>query len=312
MNQTITIKTGNPIVDEVATLNLTGNIIPESWYHTITNKNGKVYTLAILILADITYWYRPTEIRDETTLSVSYTKKFHDDDYLQRSYEQLMDKFNISKKQARDAIVTLEDLGVIKRHFKNITISGISLSNVMFIELIPDVLRMLTYPSINQNNPDGEDPYKKIDTRLRQSSYPSTLRETTHNENVETYTKTTTENTPNTSAKTSTSHEAEKSSFVVDGQIISLFADLGLSAKDFEAIAKASGNDLQKCQTAIELLNQQRGKIQNVAGWLIKAVKEGYHSVSKSPTRKNGFHDFEEREHPDDYWDQLELALLRK
>ena len=106
MEKTITITSGNPIVDQVATMNLTGNIIPESWYHTIINENGKTNTLAILILADIVYWYRPTEERDETTLSVSYSKKFHDEDYLQRSYEQLMEKFNISKRQARDALIS--------------------------------------------------------------------------------------------------------------------------------------------------------------------------------------------------------------
>ena len=116
MNMMIQTRTGNPIVDAVATLNITGNVIPEAWYHTIVNEKGKVNCLAIHILADIVYWYRPTENRDETTLSVTYTKKFHDDDYLQRSYEQLMDKFNISRKQAYDAIVMLESLGVIRRH----------------------------------------------------------------------------------------------------------------------------------------------------------------------------------------------------
>ena len=74
MNNNITLKTGNPIVDEVATLNITGNVIPHAWYYTIVNEKGKVNYLAINILADIVYWYRPTEHRDETTLSVSYTK----------------------------------------------------------------------------------------------------------------------------------------------------------------------------------------------------------------------------------------------
>ena len=97
MTNSIKQTTQNPIVDTVGKMNLTGNVIPESWYHTIKNKNGKVNPLAILILSDIVYWYRPTEIRDEATLSVSYSKKFHDDNYLQRSYEQLMDKFNIFK-----------------------------------------------------------------------------------------------------------------------------------------------------------------------------------------------------------------------
>ena len=75
MNMMIQTRTGNPIVDAVATLNITGNVIPEAWYHTIVNEKGKVNCLAIHILADIVYWYRPTENRDETTLSVTYTKK---------------------------------------------------------------------------------------------------------------------------------------------------------------------------------------------------------------------------------------------
>ena len=147
MTKSINPSTKNSIVDAVGKLNLTGNIVPESWYYTIVNDKGKTNPLAILILADIVYWYRPTEERNETTLSVSYSNKFHDENYLQRSYEQLMEKFNISKKQARDALIFLEDLGVVKRHFKNIVVAGLSLSNVMFLELVPDVLEKLTFPS---------------------------------------------------------------------------------------------------------------------------------------------------------------------
>lgn len=192
MNSTITIKTGNPIVDEIATLNISGNVIPESWYHTITNENGKVNCLAIHILADIVYWYRPTEHRDESTLSVTYTKKFHDDHYLQRSYDQLMQKFNISKKQAYDAVVALENLG--------------------------------------------------------------------------------------------------------------------LSEKDALTIVKASGNDISKCKTAKSILCQQTQKIQNVFGWLIRAVTENYQSVSKKPAaKKNSFHDYQQRDYD---FEELEKILI--
>ena len=61
----IKLKTGNKIVDKVGEMNISGNIIPEAWYHTVNNKNGKPNALAILILADIVNWYRPTEHRDE-------------------------------------------------------------------------------------------------------------------------------------------------------------------------------------------------------------------------------------------------------
>ena len=157
--------TGNKIVDAVAKMQLTGNIVHEAWYHTVTKKNGKCCPLAVLILADIVYWYRPAEHRDEETQAVTYYKKFHDNDYLQRSYAQIMSRYGISKKQAYEALVVLENLGVIKRHFRTITTSGGNrMGNVMFLELIPEVLMKLTYPDedpiakkVNSSLPAGDD-----------------------------------------------------------------------------------------------------------------------------------------------------------
>lgn len=67
--------TGNAIVDENAKLDITGNIIPQAWYQTITRDNGKPNLTAIIILADIVYWYKPTEIRDEVTGQVVELKR---------------------------------------------------------------------------------------------------------------------------------------------------------------------------------------------------------------------------------------------
>lgn len=298
MNHTIAIKTGNPIVDEMAALNISGNVIPEAWYHTITNENGKVNCLAIHILADIVYWYRPTEHRDEATLSVTYTKKFHDDDYLQRSYDQLMQKFNISKKQAYDAVVALEKLGVIKRHFKTIYTSNIPLANVMFIELIPEVLKSLTYPGIY------EGAYKNVDTPLQNGKEVSTKTGIPTCENIGTYTNTTTDNTPNISTSTP---EPDMAASVVN-EAKNIFTDLGLSEKDILTIVKASGNDISKCKVAKNILCRQTQKNQKVAGWLIRAVTENYQSVSKKPTsKKNSFHDYQQRDYD---FEELEKCLL--
>ena len=67
--------TGNTIVDENAKLNISGNIIPQTWYRTVVRESGKPNLTAIVILADIVYWYRPTEIRDESTGQVVALKK---------------------------------------------------------------------------------------------------------------------------------------------------------------------------------------------------------------------------------------------
>ena len=95
--------TGNQIVDQVGGMNFTGNIIPASWYRTIVGSDGRPHWIAICLLSEIVYWYRPSEIRDEKSGKVTgYRKKFRSD-LLQKSYRELCGKFNISKKQARAA-----------------------------------------------------------------------------------------------------------------------------------------------------------------------------------------------------------------
>lgn len=67
--------TGNPIVDEVGTMNFTGNVIPMVWFKTIRYPNGAPNNNAIHILADIVYWYRPKEERDEESGQLICMKK---------------------------------------------------------------------------------------------------------------------------------------------------------------------------------------------------------------------------------------------
>lgn len=138
--------TGNAIVDENAKLNLSGNIIPQAWYKTIARDNGKPNLTAIVILADIVYWYRPVEVRDEVTGQVMEFKKKFKADLLQRSYHQISEQFGISKKEATNAVVFLEKLGVVRRVFRTINISGLVINNVLYLELCVSKLRELTYP----------------------------------------------------------------------------------------------------------------------------------------------------------------------
>ena len=136
---------GNEIVDQSSQLNISGNIIPQAWYKSIVRENGKPHLTAIVILADIVYWYKPTEIRDEGSGQVVALKKKFKADLLQRSYQQISDEFGISKKEATNAIIFLEKLGVIQRVFRNLVINGITVTNVLFIELKVERLKELTY-----------------------------------------------------------------------------------------------------------------------------------------------------------------------
>lgn len=90
---------GNKIVDQSSQLNISGNIIPQTWYKSIVRENGKPYLTAIVILADIVYWYKPTEIRDEGSGQLVALKKKFKADLLQRSYQQISDEFGISKRK---------------------------------------------------------------------------------------------------------------------------------------------------------------------------------------------------------------------
>ena len=125
--------TGNRIVDASAEISITGNITPQAWYKTIVKETGKPHLAAIVILSDIVYWYRPTELRDESTGQIIAIRKKFKADLLQRSYQQ-------------NAIIFLEKLGVIKRVFRTINLNGLVVNNVLYIELIVEKLKELTYP----------------------------------------------------------------------------------------------------------------------------------------------------------------------
>ena len=64
-----------PTVLAIEQMDLSGNMIPPSWYQQIKTDTGKTALLAINILADVVYWYRPTICRDEETgLIISKSK----------------------------------------------------------------------------------------------------------------------------------------------------------------------------------------------------------------------------------------------
>lgn len=137
----------NPIVDAMGTINITGNIVPTIWYKTVLKENGKPYLLAIAILADIVYWYRPTEVRDQNTGQITGWRKRFSEDILRQSYQYYADLYGESKKTVKTAIDRLEELQAVKRHFRTVSYGdGLISNNVMYVELIPTKVYELTYP----------------------------------------------------------------------------------------------------------------------------------------------------------------------
>lgn len=125
----------------IGQINLTGNVTPASWWRHITLPSGRPDQTAITLLAEIVYWYRPSEVRDEITGAlVGYRKRFHGDK-LQRSYQAFADQFGFSKREATDALKRLRDAGFITLELRTIqTSEGMTLSNVLFIEPVPEAV----------------------------------------------------------------------------------------------------------------------------------------------------------------------------
>ena len=159
--------TGNAIVDEVSEMNFSGNVVPLTWFKTMLGESGKPMLLAIDLLADIVYWYRPKEIRDEGTGDLIGFQKRFKADLLQRSYRQIEQRFGVTKKQARTALDYLCKIGVIRKHLRNeLTSDGTPLHNNMYLELVPEKLKELTYPQFDDDVPLREPPSANEDTRV--------------------------------------------------------------------------------------------------------------------------------------------------
>ncbi|EBS2696127.1 replication protein [Salmonella enterica subsp. enterica serovar Newport] len=125
----------------IGQINLTGNVTPASWWRHITLPSGRPDQTAIALLAEIVYWYRPSEVRDEITGAlVGYRKRFHGDK-LQRSYQAFADQFGFSKREATDALKRLRDAGFITLELRTVQRSdGMTLSNVLFVEPVPEAI----------------------------------------------------------------------------------------------------------------------------------------------------------------------------
>ena len=159
--------TGNAIVDEVSEMNFSGNVVPLTWFKTMLGESGKPMLLAIDLLADIVYWYRPKEIRDEGTGDLIGFQKRFKADLLQRSYRQIEQRFGVTKKQARTALDYLCKIGVIRKHLRNeLTSDGTPLHNNMYLELVPEKLKELTYPQFDDDVPLREPPSANEDIRV--------------------------------------------------------------------------------------------------------------------------------------------------
>jgi hypothetical protein len=134
----------NEVVVQIGQITIEGNVIPNEWYSHLRNEKGKIQITAALILADIVYWYRPIPIYDiKTGELIGHGKKFKDD-LLQLSYKYFTNKFGLSEGQIRNALIFLEEKGLVSREFRNIVIDKHILNNVMYIGIYPEKISEIT------------------------------------------------------------------------------------------------------------------------------------------------------------------------
>ena len=196
---------GNATVDAMGQIAITGNVTPVQWYKTVLRDNGKPHLLAITILSDLVYWFRPTEVRDERSGQVIGWKKKFSGDKLQKSYKQYENLLGESRRTIKAAFDVLVDLGVIEREFKDIKITpkgmeiverdekndnddAKKLYNVMFLELNVAKLNAITYPEesaetlentgkneVVQNNDRGGTKFCMTSDKIMQEVLPNNV-----------------------------------------------------------------------------------------------------------------------------------------
>ncbi|MDO4394148.1 MAG: DUF6017 domain-containing protein [Bacillota bacterium] len=156
--------------------------MPTSWFSKIKLDSGRPNTVAIIVLSELLYWYRPTESKDEVTGQTIWKKKFYAD-LLQKSIGDLADKFNFSYEQVKQALNRLQECGYIIKHKRHEVINGHKYGNHLYIELVPDRIKDLMYiesvkPVESPEPQDAEPPTKtKTTTKNKTIDYQSIVQE---------------------------------------------------------------------------------------------------------------------------------------
>ena len=187
--------TGIDSVDKLYGAPVSGNLVPPAWCHKVVGKNGKPNMNAVMILADIVYWYRPKVERIEGDQHDVQLKKKFKADLLQLSYRRIMNEFNLTRDQCKRALDLLESMGLIKRHYKTVDLNdGSKLGNVMYIELFTDNVLKLTQEG--SHDPGVIEPHRVNDKTDEVYGNNQTAYQIDHMTNTENTTKNTDKDYP--------------------------------------------------------------------------------------------------------------------
>lgn len=142
-----------PVVDAVGQMAFSGNIIHRAWLMRpeLRLDNKKLNTVAVMLLADCIYWYRPAKVIDEATHQITRVHKRFKADMWHIDYAAWDEAFGFSERQVRDAASFLVKRGLLRREVRN---SAVEMKNGqksvlpsrVFLEPIPEAIQRLHEP----------------------------------------------------------------------------------------------------------------------------------------------------------------------
>ncbi len=133
-------KNSNYDVSNLRGFRMIGNIIATSWYEHVRLPNGKPDTNALLLLAEIVYWFRPIEDGEPIKQKFMHDK-------LHLSYKQIENKFGLTHRQTHDALWRLRDAGFITVEERGFRTEEGDWHRRLFINLNSDAVKAITHDS---------------------------------------------------------------------------------------------------------------------------------------------------------------------
>ena len=138
----------NPVVTQFGQLHFDGNVTPHAWYQSplLQNEKGKPNLVAITLLADLVYWYRPVVLRDEVSGRETGRRQKFSSDKLQKNYQKWGEVFGLTQRQVEDAMAFLKRGGLVTVETRAVVTQFGTFPNCAFIEPVYAAVKEITFP----------------------------------------------------------------------------------------------------------------------------------------------------------------------
>lgn len=137
----------NKTVEQVGRMSFEGNITPHAWYQSplLQNERGKPNLVAITLLADLVYWYRPVVLRDEASGRETGRRQKFAGDKLRRTYAPWGRNFGLTRGQVEDAVAFLKRQGLVTVETRTVITEYGASPNCAFLEPVVEALARVTF-----------------------------------------------------------------------------------------------------------------------------------------------------------------------